>query len=121
MKYFLTGALFVLLTGCMSNGNQEVYEENVKVGKVEFKELDGGEWAMTGHLININDHQIRGKAEIVLFKKNDQKLSEFSTRVNDGNPIAPGDSGKFEYRADKSTFAGAARYHIKFMDEKEGE
>lgn len=103
---------------CTTNDQNKVTEEKVKVGKVEFKEQDGGDWAMIGKVINVNDYDIQGNVEVVLFSKNDQKISEFTTLVNNGNPIAPGDSGVFKYEAPKSNFAGAARYHIKFMGEE---
>ncbi len=109
--------MLLIASGCTTNDKKEVTEEEIKVSKVEFKEQAGGQWAMTGTVINVNDYQIQGNVEIVLFNKNDQTISQFSTEVNDGNPIVPGDSAGFQYTADKNTFAGATRYHVKFLSE----
>lgn len=110
--------MLVSVVACTTNEQKKVSEEKIKVGKVEFKEQDSGEWAMTGNVINVNDYDIRGKVDVALFNKNDQTISEFTALVNNGNPITPGDSGVFKYEAAKSNFAGATRYHIKFIGEE---
>lgn len=115
MKYFFFISILIIFLGYTHDEKKEEAEIKIKVGKVEFKEQDSGNWAMIGKVINVNDFQIQGNVEVALFNKNDQTISQFTTLVDEGDPIAPGDSGVFKYTADKSTFAGATRYHVQFV------
>ena len=121
--YFLViGFFFVQCSGNQTGEKkkknaEEVKKIEIKVSNVKFEDQEDGTWVMTGFIKNVNDFEIQGDADVVLLDKNKKRVSEFTTALNEGNPIAPGDSVQFSHQADQGQFAGATGYQVQFVNE----
>lgn len=118
MKYFLIIGLFLVFSQCTQEKKSAKLVEKkfqVKPANVSFNEQDNGNWAMTGTIRNTRDYAIKGNVEIILLDKNKKPLTNFTTPVNGGNPIEPGDSAEFKYTAKKEAFAGAKGIQANFI------
>ncbi len=121
--YFLfLGLILFQCTGKKSDKEnvkqrEEVKQIEIKASDVQFNDQEDGTWTMTGYIKNVNDFEISGKAEVVLLNKNKSVISRFTTGLNEGDPILPGDSVQFSHVADQATFAGATSYKIQVVNE----
>ena len=73
-------------------------------------------WAIEGSVRNLESHDIRGYVDIKFLNNEGQIVKAVATAVNDGQPIAPGESGAFVYRTFSTHFSGIAGFKVVFEE-----
>lgn len=110
----MTILLFVL---ALSFAGHESYAADVEIGPIHLDQTsDTSFWAIEGSVRNLGSDFIRGYVKIGFVNKKEQIVKAVATAVNDGQPIAPNESGSFIYKTFSTHFSGIVGFTAVFVE-----
>jgi len=93
-----------------------VFASDVAVEGLNIKKHDSNTWGIFGKIRNLESHAISGSVKIKFLNANGDITVTHRAKVNDGDPINPGQAGPFKYWDKPSEFTGVSDYQVIFVD-----
>jgi len=118
-KFFTLFTLFAVLTSCgldTSNKGSSSTVSKTKVENVQIKKEHSNAWAVTGMIRNESSTSIKGAVKIKFLNSKGDVVHNTQAKVNDGDPIKPGQAGNFEYFTDPEKFNDVTDFDVIFYE-----
>ena len=114
-NYAIMSILLFMLA--LSFAAHESYAAEVEIGAINLDRTSNPSfWAIEGSVRNLESHDIRGYVDIKFMDGEGRIVKAVATAVNDGQPIAPGESGTFVYSTFSTHFSGIAGFKVVFVE-----
>lgn len=122
MKLLTFTLTIAILTSCrLDTSNKESTNSSStstkkKVENVQIKKEHSNAWAVTGMIRNNSSLEIKGAVKIKFLNSRGDVVHNTRAKVNDGDPIKPGQAGNFEYFTDPDKFDDVTDFDVKFYE-----
>ena len=118
---FLTLMTFItILTSCVldTSNKREVSTTSIKtkVENIQIKKKNSNALAVTGLIRNISSSEIKGAVKIKFLNSKGDIVHNNRAKVNDGDPIKPGQAGIFEYFTSTDKFDTVIDFEVEFYE-----
>jgi hypothetical protein len=120
MKLLTFTLIIVILTSCgletSNKGSTSITSTKTKVENVQIKKEHSNAWAVTGMIRNNSSSEIKGAVKIKFLNSNGDVVHNNRAKVNDGDPMKPGQAGNFEYFTDPDKFYDVTDFDVEFYE-----
>jgi len=86
------------------------------VEDVRINKQHSNAWAVTGMIRNESSSIIKGAVKIKFVNSKGDIVHSNRTKVNDGDPINPGQAGSFEYFTKPTDFDDVTSFNVEFYE-----
>jgi len=120
IKLLTLTTLIAVLTSCgldtSNKGGTSSTSTKTKVENIQIKKEHSNAWAVIGMIRNESSADIKGAVKIKFLNSKGDIVHNTRAKVNDGDPIKPGQAGNFKYFTDPDKFDDVTNFDIKFYE-----
>lgn len=120
IKFLAMTIVIGILTSCgldtSYKGGASNTSTKTKVENVQIKKEYPNAWAVTGMIRNESSVNIKGAVKIKFLNSKGDVVHNYRAKVNDGDPLKPGQAGNFKYFTDPDKFDDVTDFDIEFYE-----
>jgi len=111
-----------LLTSCVPNtsnnggANPSTQSIKTKVEDVKIIKKHSNAWAVSGMIRNNSSSHLKGAVKIKFLNSKGDVVHSCRAKVNDGDPLKPGQAGNFKYFTDPEKFDDVDNFDVVFYE-----